>query len=765
MRFLLPLLLLALTAPVQANTEALESLAKQDSYDTLLDNLARLYAQEEAADANVRYQRSYSLQSLANRPTIGLRGSDSSDTVTLGGRSDELVTGAVLHLNYTFSPALIPLESHLKILVNDEVVAVLPVASNNLGRSLAQDVAIPARLFSSLTNLRFQFIGHYTHDCEDPFHSSLWMEIAGSSTVELTLQPLRLRNDLALLPEPFFIERDFNNTVRVPFLFPAAPDKPMLNAAGIISSWFGKLAAWRGARFSARLDELLPGHAVVFVTEDQRPSFLRNYPKITGPALEMMTNPVDRRSKLLLILGRNSEDLKTAAQALVLGNAGLSGSHADIRDFKLEQLRHAYDAPRWVSMERPMKFGELVNSAQDLQVAGYAPRAIRLPLRIPPDLFTWRSRGVPIDLKYRYTPPLTLSESRLRMSVNDELVKSFILQPNGEVTKDRIRLPLIDEMVFGEATEFLLPPFKLGTRNELQFQFTTAAQKEGLCRDFIYDNVRDMIDADSKIDFTGFPHYAEMPNLNHFATAGFPFTKYADLAQTVVVMPKQPAVQDIETLLTVMGRMSESTGYPATRFRLTDNTDSGPLQDADLLLIGNSLKDGLLAQWSAKLPIALEGGELRNSQPKRSSTFLFDWLNFDTRPDPAVRTQQEIQQNGAVAAILGFESPLSSSRSVVALVSSDTENLPLTLDALEKSGTNIQGSAAFILPNKVESFLVGDTYLIGELPFWTSIWYPFANHPVLLAVLATLAVLVFAFALWRTLRVLAARRVRPGDKH
>ncbi len=715
-------------------------------------------------DATPLVTKRITLKQLSNREALTLRGIEGSDTVTLGGQRDELVTRAVLHLRYTYSPALIPGESHLKILVNDDVVHVVPVTRENLGRNVTQDLEIDPRLFTNLTRIKFQFIGHYTHDCEEPFHSSLWMEISGSSQFELTVRPLALNNDLALLPEPFFNAHDFSSKLTVPFVFSPAPGKDTLNAAGIVSSWFGKLAAWRGARFPAKLDALPAGHAVVFASNEDHPGFLKDHPKITGPALEMMTNPADGRSKLLLILGRNGADQKIAAQALVLGNAALAGSRASIQGVKQEPPRQPYDAPAWIRMDRPMKFGELVASAQDLQVAGYAPQPIRIPLRVPPDLFTWRSRGVPIDLKYRYTPPLRASESRLRMSVNDELVKSFTLLPSGEVEKNRIRLPLIDDMVFGQSQELLLPSFKLGTRNELQFQFTTAAQKEGLCRDYINENVRDMVDADSKIDFSGFPHYAEMPNLNYFATAGFPFTKYADLSQTIVVLPERPTPYDIETMLTLLGRMGESTGYPATQFGIAHAGEGSRLKNADLLVIGASLKQGLLTQWADKLPVDIHDGTLRNSQPKRSVSFLFDWLNFDTLPDPDVMAQQQLSENGSLAAMLGFESPLSSQRSVIAIVSTQPESLTQTLDALDRSSNDIHGSAAFIHPNKVESFLVGQTYTIGELPFLISIWYPFANHPVLLAILAALAVLVFAFALWRTLRVIAAKRLRPDDQ-
>jgi hypothetical protein len=707
--------------------------------------------------------RRLTLKQISNRETLKLRGVEATDFITLGVRRDDLITRAVLHLRYAYSPALIPGESHLKILINNELVQVLPVTKENLGRNLVQDIEIDPHLFSNLTSIKFEFIGHYSHDCEDGFHSSLWLEISGTSQLELTVRPLELKNDLALLPEPFFNARDFNNQLNVPFVFSSAPGKDTLNAAGIVSSWLGQLASWRGARFPAKLDALPDGHAVVFVSNDDRPSFLKDYPKITGPALEMMTNPADQRSKLLLILGRNGQDQMIAAQALVLGNASLAGSSASIQSVKQVPPRQPYDAPLWVRMDRPMKFGEFVKSAQDLQIAGYAPLPIRIPLRVPPDLFTWRSRGVPIDLKYRYTPPLSVNESRLRMSVNGELVKSFSLVPSGEIEKNRIRLPLIDDLLFDQSEALLLPSFKLGTRNELQFQFTTAPQKQGLCRDAIVENVRNMIDADSKIDFTGFPHYAEMPNLNSFATAGFPFTKYADLSQTIVVLAEHPTSGDIETMLTLLGRMGESTGYPATQFGIAHASESDRLKDADLLVIGASLKQGLLAQWADKLPVAIHDGTLRNSQPKRSASPLFDWLNFETHPDSAVLSQQKLAQNGSLSAILGFESPLSARRSVVAVLSTQPEGITTVIDALEHSNTDIHGSAVFIHPNKVEGFLVGETYFIGELPFLTAIWYSLADHPILFAFFAVLALLVFAFALWRMLKLIAAKRLRVED--
>ena len=88
------------------------------------------------------------------------------------------------------------------------------------------------------------------------------------------------------------------------------------------------------------------------------------------------------------------------------------------------------------------------------------------------------------------------------------------------------------------------------------------------------------------------------------------------------------------------------------------------------------------------------------------------------------------------------------------------------LDALADEVTvrSLQGSAAFVSGKRVESMLVGDTYKLGELPWWTLIWFHMSGHPVLLGLMGVMAVLVIAFALWRSLRAIAARRLKVDQR-
>lgn len=707
------------------------------------------------------------LKNLGAPSTIPLRTTEGSATISFGSRRDELVTKASLKLQFTPSPALLPGLSHIKLILNEELIGIVPINKEMLGRSNTVEVSIDPRYIVDFNRLRLSFIGHYTNECEDPLHTSLWTEVSGSaSELILSVQQLPIRTELSFLPEPFFDQRD-QRRLNLPFVFAAKPGYDTLAAAAGVSSWFGKLAAWRGARFSAHLNTLPKGNAIVFATNADRPDFLREHPLFDAPRIELLTNPVDKDAKILLISGRDEQEVKQAANGLVLGNAALSGMRAIVRGSQTLTTRQPYDAPNWVRVDRPMKFGELIDSPLNLQVNGHLPETIRIPLRIPPDLFTWESRGVPIDLKFRYTPPIRISGSRLTMGVNDELVQAFNLRESGHgADNNRVRLPLLDDGLLSETREVFIPAFKLGARNELQLNFSFTPSKEGHCKDTTIENVRAMVDADSLVDFSGFPHYAELPHIGYFASSGFPFTKYADLSQTVAILPESPSIQDIATFLTLMGHMGESTGYPVTQLRVSPPSNLEKFHNADLLLIGSTKNQPLLERWKEHLPASLLGEARRIALPKKSVSKLFDWLGFDTAPDPSVATQTTLESTGALAAILGFESPLNSQRSVVVVTAATPDDYDSVLDALDNPGLtrSMRGSTVFVHPNKVESFLVGDTYFVGHLPLWTRIWHALSVHPLVLAILAVLAILIFSFALWRTLKTVTEQRLRRKEE-
>ena len=74
-----------------------------------------------------------------------LRGTEGQSSVDFNVRKDELVTKASVNLHYTYSPALLPNLSHIKVMLNDEVIGILPISKDNAGKSLDYQVEINPR--------------------------------------------------------------------------------------------------------------------------------------------------------------------------------------------------------------------------------------------------------------------------------------------------------------------------------------------------------------------------------------------------------------------------------------------------------------------------------------------------------------------------------------------------------------------------------------------------------------------------------------------
>ncbi|MGI4813204.1 MAG: cellulose biosynthesis cyclic di-GMP-binding regulatory protein BcsB [Janthinobacterium lividum] len=708
--------------------------------------------------------RRYTLnfRQLGSLYPLELRGVDGTIGVPFSVRSDEVVTGARLHLNYSYSPALITNMSHLKISVNGEVAATVPLAKEQAGILLSRDIPIEPRLITDFNQLNVQLIGHYTMECEDPLNSTLWANVGNDSSLELTVAPLPTGNDLASLPLPFFDRRDVRR-LELPFVFGAAPSQQTLEAAGIVSSWLGSLAGYRGALFPALLSQApQTGNAVVFATSDERPAGL-TLPPIQGPSLSVVNNPADPRGKLLLVMGRDTHELKTAAMALGIGQSALSGQSAVIGSLTDVKAREPYDAPAWVRSDRPVRFGELADQ-KDLNVSGYNPDLVRVNLRMPPDLFAWRSNGIPIDLLYRYTPRPSADKSTLNISVNNNFVTSLRIPTYaaGSLMPSALSNTLAADGSAAREAKIRIQPFLLPSTSQLQFHYYYDYVKNGACKDVLLDNVRGAIDPDSTIDLSSFAHYMALPDLAAFSNSGFPFTRMADLSQSAVILPDAPRAADISLYLALMGRMGGSTGYPVTGVSVGRATDAHNFADKDLLVIGAPENQALFHDWAKSMPFSSNAGG--SSIDLSDLAFrVYDWWHGDRGMERAPRSATlSLTSQMSDAVIMGFQSPLNSSRSVVALAGSGPQNMSDLLSALMDAELvgQIQGGLTVVHGRSVSSIASGNAYYVGSLPPLTYLRWMMSVHPLLLVLCALVVALIIAMVLFRLLRGIAAKRLQ-----
>ncbi|WP_347557274.1 cellulose biosynthesis cyclic di-GMP-binding regulatory protein BcsB [Robbsia sp. KACC 23696] len=707
----------------------------------------------------------YSLQQLGAQYALNLRGVDGSNTVPVGIRDDQVVSGARLNLRYAYSPALLPDLSHINVLINDQVAASIPVPKDTAGMSLEKTITLPPYLFTSNSKLRLQLIGHYTMQCEDPLHSSLWANLSNLSTLSIDTQPLTQANDLARLPEPFFDAHDIHR-LNLPFVFASNPDGAALEAAGSVSSWLGALATYRGADFPVAISTVpAKGNAIVIV-EGSAQATLAPSP-LQGPTLAIVANPNDPNGKLLLVMGRDGKELKQAADALVTGSQTLAGASALITKVADLAPRKPDDAPRWLRTDRPVSFGELVE-AQQMTVSGYSPDVIRIDTHVPPDLFGWHADKVPIDLHYRYTPQPYMVNSSLLFSVSDQFVKSVPLLPLEQIEGgDKLKADVLPDSSLPREARLDVPlETLLQPNSQLQFRYMYDYIKQGECRDIIIDNVRGAIDPASTIDLTGYPHYMAMPNLAAFAQAGFPFTRMADLSDTDVVLGANAGTQEYSTYLTVMGRMGNSTGYPTRGVSVVRGQTPASLPAGkDLLVIASGADQAWLKDWAQYMPATYDS----NAQFSVSDVpgRVLGWFHSNPRLDNTPSKLSVAYTGQGVSAVLaGFESPKEAGRSVVMMVSNQPEGLKDAVAALLETPTldkqPIQGSLVSIRGTEVDSLVGAHTYYIGHLGLWRSIDWWLASFGVslasLLKALGIVVLLLIAFLLFSALRRRQARR-------
>lgn len=693
----------------------------------------------------------------ANYP-FNLRGVDGSDSVEFAVRSDEFVTDAVLNLFYSYSPALLEQYSHINVLVNDEVALSIPVPSEAAGKSLQKTIPLPAHLISEKNRIRLQLVGHYTLECEDPLHSSLWANVSNLSQLKVKTKQVALPNDLSLLPLPFYDEKDVRD-LSLPFVFKGSVSNIALEAAGMVASWFGHLNAPKPTSFPVNLqaDYPIKGNAIVFSVGGKAAG------ASGGPSLSIETNPNDPFGKLLYISGRDAAELKQAAQALVLGADVYTGQSARISQVQHITPRKPYDAPNWIPTDRPITLREIAPKAT-FSVTGYEPAPISIETRVAPDLFSWRAKPVPLDLSFRYTPQIGQTNSALLLSTGDDFLRSFPLFSTDQLKNRDWLVQLVQGDMLPVNSKVHIPLERLLPQNQLQFKFLYNYIKEGECRDAIVDNVRGYIDPDSVIDVQGYPHFIEMPNLSVFAQAGFPFTRMADLSETLVVLSSKVSPEEVSAYLSVLGHFGAITGYPAVGVQVTMG-ETHLDADKDVLMITEG-NQPWLDSLAKSLPALVSGQERRFA----ISDLVYkgnNWLDYNNPTQTkAARTDIVYHSDGQQAFFAGFQSPLNKQRSVVLLASSNAEGLENAISGLTQRSHEIAGSLAVVKADRVEPLLFEPTYQVGSLPLLTRIEWELAkfwpNIPPIRYLLVGVAVFI-ALSLLLWLRTILRKR-RIGKK-
>ena len=718
----------------------------------------------------------FALEDVIGLPDpIVLRGVDSYHSVYFSVPQTQVVTSAKMQLRYHFSPGLLPQLSHLKVSVNGTLFATIPVTqqptiigteANDLspdakmqekaslvshaenGALLEVTLMLPAEMLVRDNELTFEFIGHYTMNCEDPSHSTLWAQVDTSSTIELIGNLLPLQNNLNLLPLPFY-DSSVNLHPSVPIVFLAQPSSKALQAAGIVASWFGMLTDYRPVRFPVNFT--IPKGNAILISEDvtQLPAEL-NLTSTSGPTIAMRTNPADPYSKLLVLTGANADELLTAARALPLQKNDLANDSQSVKLDPMPKRREPDDAPRWLSTTHETNIGE-ISQQGDLQGDGSVP--VGVYSRIPPDLYYAAKQNLAFKMNYRYNGIPLANESSLQVYMNGAYVSSTPMPHTDKasaILTTVVPVPVVD-----------MRPFS----NSMMMKFIFQIAKKGKCQDTAPMNLQGAILKDSVLDISNIPHWAQLPNLEIFSNAGYPFTRRADLSDTTVVLPDTPEPEEIEMFLTFMGHFGAQTGYPVLDVTVT-NAD-GMKGGKDYLIMGTVADEkAAIDKINAKLPVRIEENGLRI----QDTAGFFDPLQhawWKVRSSDHIESGKLETSGGLPDALIeGIESPYSSSGSIVLIALKDKSVVPNFLQVFLKTSqsSDISQSVSVLNGTRFVSYRIGNAvYHVGTLSIWVQLTLLFSRYPWLIVVGAAILCFLMAALLRAMLRRHARRRLQANE--
>lgn len=667
-----------------------------------------------------------SLKDLASRPTLSLR---------FSVRADHVPTAATLRLWIAPGPA------ELALRVNQQPVARWG-AEDGLDGKTEERIEIDPRLIGDRNILTFEVERSSSDGCRQRVPTGTWKRIVrGELSIESS--PLPLANDLGLLPLPF-MDPEADRSISVPIVILGPPSIEAVRAAGVVASYFG-VKARSPIRFPVHLGVLPNEPAVVLGTSARvRRLGLRPGPE---PHLSMVDHPtIGPRAKLLVLSAERAEGLQTAARGLFL-DADLHSPSYEVEPPRPPPAPGPYEAPRWAHPDAPIRLGDLAEGAS-LEQRGGMNGVVRIGFRVAPDLFVWPSERFVLDLVYEHVVPIEGVEPKLEAAFNG----FYVGRSHDEATSDGVvheRLHIHRSLLRGY--------------NELALHVSYEDEDGALCDPIVAESVRTVISPESTIHLEGLRHFSDLPDLLLFVHDGYPFTRFSDLRETLILLPAEPKEEEIGAALSALAHLASITGAPGSRVEIRIGK-LAEAADKDVLVVGAGERLPLPSDWRRRMPLSfVDLDPLITPSPLPSRVLA---LLSGRRPSVEARRLRDVLARArSKAAVVGFESPVTRGRSVIAITAPLASELPAIGDLRRPAGGEEGPLDVLVLADEaVVPAKMGPSFHAGHLGALTRARWFIARHWLLLFPSLILGTLLPSVLLRRHLAGRVERRLSEETK-
>ncbi|SET32195.1 cellulose biosynthesis cyclic di-GMP-binding regulatory protein BcsB [Kosakonia radicincitans] len=726
---------------------------------------------QQMVPANTSNQNIASTLSFGDMGATGgltLSGQQLQNGVSFNLPGDLVITDAHISLNVQVNRSDVSGEN-LQLMLNGQPLGAIPLDQLQQDKGYWQ-LDVPASMVASSNNLSFQLktgddIINNVWSCQRPLPADYKVTLQPESSLNYQGLWLNVRKTLGTFPRPF-VDIKQTKDQAISIAYPATPDADVLTASAIVASQFGALSNGKPSRFDVQYDALPVGNGILIGKPGQTIGGI-TLPETNGAALQVIDNPQNPAWKLLIISGHNEMQLRQAAWRLTLPALPDSDT-LDIPTLKIPQ-RAAYDAPRWINTEHPVAVRSLLTDEGALIAHGVWHGENRLPFRTAPDLFLWDGSSVPLHLNYSFAQKNWIDDqdSFLNVSLNGEFLKRL------PVSKEGMLAPVLSMLGLSQRQQSAVvnidPRAILGS-NQLGFWFGLKAQKNAPCNAMADENIQSRIDGDSTLDFSRAWHFGKLPNLAWFSGAMFPFTRHADLAQTTVLMPAHPTVDDATVLLNLMAQSGRDTGVTANYLHLYTGLPGQEeaqqqLADSDVLAIGSLSNGEMLNPLLQNSAFALNENTLEVKTASAVSRVLSLLRGDQARTD--MDAAEYLSDNNQWRGLLSMRSPWNAQRVVVVATATDNHQLSQLAEDMNKPAFLSIAGGDFTAVNsagEIKSWRVGEQFTSGNLPGYMKILWFASEHIFWLVALACLIAAVSGPMLFTLLQRHAQQRLQDKTK-
>lgn len=667
---------------------------------------------------------------------------------------------AVLRFDYTNSSSLLKQNSQLTVSLNNTPLAQLkldPQAPNGFA-----EVELPVTLLPpGYSTLSFTATQHYTQGCEQPCASELWTrlkldEASLNFEYEWDTVPLRLSELSELIFDPKIMSE-----AHLHLITESIKDESTLTPVSVVASGAALRFDYRKTVFTLS-NQVTEGMDNILVGEkDFVEGFLKNLGvnmMVEGPMLKLVHLPIksekgeltfDPRYILLVVTGRNADEIKLAAETMsILTIPFPDTDEMKVNEFALPEIS-LYEGKQMVTAGEKYPFKKM--NFKNRTFVGLDPAPEDISFRLPPDFLIKPNQQASLSLDFSFGSGMK-SDSTINILLNGAFVATARLDnPNGG---------LISNYLLTLPTHL----FKGGT-NILSFRPKMTPLFGEHCHFLQTGNLQMSLFDTSFLEFPPMPHRIELPRLDLLFLNGFPYTRWPDGFDTLVVLSEANS-SSVNAALNLIGMMTQKNGYPLFGIRVSTNLEEK--WDKEIILVGRA--DTIPAEYYGKAPLQL--GDI-NKVPYPV------YQNWDVHKGMSW-SQQASGMNSEKGIIMQFASPFKEGHAVTLFTATSDEGIERLGNALLESSVQAaaKGDLVFVeyvvdkfkqvkfgdgADFKITALNAGDSFVTGKGGNISSVNYYLSSYPWLYWFLISAMILIIAVLSYIILRYRRKQRLTPNE--